>query len=73
MKITYDYEVDALYIRFTDTTETTKYLEDGIALDYDASNHLAGIEILDAAQRVANLAMPKQTSRSESAYDESDS
>ncbi len=54
MKITYDREVDALYIRFKDTTVTTKHIEDGIALDYDAANHLAGIEILDAAQRVGN-------------------
>ncbi|MDE0630217.1 MAG: DUF2283 domain-containing protein [Caldilineaceae bacterium] len=53
-KVIYDREVDALYIRFTDTTVTTKHLEDGIALDYDASNHLVGIEILDAAQRLAN-------------------
>lgn len=35
MKIIYDREVDALYIRFTDTTVTTKHLEDGIALDSD--------------------------------------
>lgn len=54
MKITYDHEVDALYIRFTDTTVISKHLNDGIALDYDAFNHLAGIEILDAAQRVHN-------------------
>ena len=60
MKITYDREVDALYIRFTDTTVTTKHLEDGIALDYDAANHLAGIEILDAAQRVHNPETLKQ-------------
>ena len=54
MKITYDSEVDALYIRFKETTVTTKHLEDGIALDYDAANRLAGIEILDAAQRLDN-------------------
>ena len=54
MKITYDREVDALYIRFKETTVTTKYIEDGIALDYDAANHLAGIEILDASQRLDN-------------------
>lgn len=47
MKITYDREVDALYTRLADTIVTTKYIEDGIALDYDAANHLAGIEILD--------------------------
>lgn len=60
MKITYDREVDALYIRFTDTIVTTKYIEDGIALDYDAANHLAGIEILDAAQRLDNPETLKQ-------------
>ena len=42
MKITCDREVDALYIRFKETTVTTKLLEDGIALDYDAANRLAG-------------------------------
>ena len=55
MKITYDREVDALYIRFTDTTVITKRLEDGIALDYDAAYHLAGIEILDDSQRLDNM------------------
>ena len=39
MKITYDREVDALYIRFKETTVTTKQLGDGIAVDYDAANH----------------------------------
>ena len=29
MKITYDKEVDALYIRFLETTVTTKHLADG--------------------------------------------
>ncbi|MBU0699420.1 MAG: DUF2283 domain-containing protein [Proteobacteria bacterium] len=36
MKITYDREVDALYIRFKETTVTTKHLEEGISADYDA-------------------------------------
>ena len=54
VKITYDREVDALYIRFKETTVTTKHLDDGIALDYDAAHRLAGIEILHAAQRLAN-------------------
>ena len=52
MKITYDHEVDALYIRFKDTTVTTKHLADGIAADYDAEGKLAGIEILDASKRL---------------------
>ena len=54
MKITYDTEVDALYIRFKETTVTTKHIADGIALDYDAANRLTGIEILNAAQRLDN-------------------
>jgi uncharacterized protein YuzE len=31
MRITYDQEVDALYIRFKETTVTTKHLAEGIA------------------------------------------
>ena len=54
MKITCDIKVDALYILFTETTVSTQHLEDGIALDYDAANRLAGIEILDASQRLDN-------------------
>ena len=46
MKITYDYEADALYIRFTDTTVTTKHLEDGIAIDYDAAQRVHNPETL---------------------------
>lgn len=51
MKITYDSEVDALSIRFRDTTVTTKHLAEGIAADYDAAGMLAGLEILDAQKR----------------------
>jgi uncharacterized protein YuzE len=54
MKITYDPEVDALYIRFLETTVTTQHLAEGIAADYDAEGHLAGIEILDALKRFGN-------------------
>ena len=51
MRITYDPQVDALYIRFKETTVTTKNLAEGIAADYDAKGVLAGIEILDAVKR----------------------
>jgi uncharacterized protein YuzE len=60
MKITYDREVDALYIRFKETTVTTKHLAEGIAADYDADGHLAGIEILDAKKRLGDPAAFKQ-------------
>ncbi|MEM3484373.1 MAG: DUF2283 domain-containing protein [Candidatus Bathyarchaeia archaeon] len=51
MRITYDAEVDALYIRFIETTVTTKHIDEGIAIDYDSEGKIAGIEILDAMKR----------------------
>lgn len=51
MRVSYDTDVDALYIRFLETTVTTIHLTEGIAADYDAEGHLAGIEILNALQR----------------------
>jgi uncharacterized protein YuzE len=51
MRITYDPEVDALYIRFRESTVTTKHLAEGIAADYDSGGKLAGLEILDAVKR----------------------
>lgn len=60
MKITYDREVDALYIRFKETTVTTKHLAEGIAADYDSSGLLAGIEILDCMKRLGDPLIFKQ-------------
>lgn len=51
MTITYDSEVDALYIRFLEGTVTTEHLAEGIAVDYAADGRMAGIEILDARKR----------------------
>jgi uncharacterized protein YuzE len=52
--------VDALYIRFKETTVTTKHLAEGIAADYDADGGLAGIEILDALKRFGDPSVFKQ-------------
>jgi len=60
MKITYDPEVDALYIRFRETTVTTAHLAEGIAADYDADGRLAGIEVLDAVRRLGDPGIFKQ-------------
>ncbi len=60
MKIPYDREVDALYIRFQETTVTTAHLAEGIAADYDADGHLVGIEILDAMQRLGDPTIFRQ-------------
>jgi len=51
MRITYDSEVDALYIRFVETTVTTNHVAEGIAVDYDMEGRIAGVEILDAIRR----------------------
>lgn len=51
MKIRYDKEVDALSIVFRETTVTTKPIAEGIAAEYDAEGRLAGLELLDVAQR----------------------
>jgi uncharacterized protein YuzE len=60
VKITYDAEVDALYIRFREATVTTKHIGEGLAADYDAEGHLAGIEILDAAERLGGREVFRQ-------------
>jgi uncharacterized protein YuzE len=52
MRITYDAEVDAISITFSDTTVTTRDLGDGIAAEFDADGKIVGIEILDAARRL---------------------
>jgi uncharacterized protein YuzE len=36
-----------MYIRFDETTVTSKHLGEVIAADFDAEGNLAGIEILD--------------------------
>ena len=51
MRITYDAEVDALHIRFIETTVTTEHVAEGIAVDYAGDGRIAGIEILDARKR----------------------
>ncbi len=60
MRITYDPEVDALYIRFRETTVTTKHLTQEIAADYDKDGRLAGIEILAAKTVLGDEAIFKK-------------
>jgi uncharacterized protein YuzE len=54
MKISYDLEVDALYIRLMDEpgAVTTQRLSKDVAVDYAPSGQVAGIEILDATEHV---------------------
>jgi uncharacterized protein YuzE len=51
MTISYDSEVDALYIRFIETTVTSEQVAEGVAVDYASDGRMAGIEILDARKR----------------------
>ena len=52
MRIEYDPEADALYIRFRDVKPVdNKDIEDGITLDLDAKKRIVGIELLDVSHR----------------------
>lgn len=60
MKITYDPEVDAMYIRFKDVKVTTQHITADIAVDYDADGLLAGIEILDVSKQIGDKSAFRQ-------------
>ncbi|MBM4054579.1 MAG: DUF2283 domain-containing protein [Planctomycetes bacterium] len=51
MKIEYDSEVDALYIRIQEKKVShTKELEEGINIDLDEENKIIGLEIIGATE-----------------------
>ena len=53
MKISYDAQVDALYIEFSplaDGTAEARPLNDELIANYGPDGRLAGLEILDASQ-----------------------
>ncbi len=52
MKIEYDKEVDALYIRIQEKKVfKTKEIEEGVNLDIDENGRIIGLEILDATKK----------------------
>ncbi len=52
MKIEYDKEVDALYIRIQDKeVERTREIEEGVNLDFDSDGKVIGLEIIGAMDR----------------------
>ena len=52
MRMTWDKEADALYIRFDDAKIVeSEEVSDGIILDFDASGRVVGLEMLDVRQR----------------------
>ncbi len=60
MKITYDKEVDAVYIKLIEGEHQcrTLRLNDDIALNIGKGEKLIGIEILDAREVLANGGVP---------------
>jgi uncharacterized protein YuzE len=52
MRISYDPEVDALYIRFLDerVEVTTHRLTEDVAVNYAPDGRIAGVEVLDASE-----------------------
>jgi uncharacterized protein YuzE len=52
MRIEYDSEVDALYIRMQEKyVDRTVEIEEGLNLDLDKKGKLIGLEVLDATER----------------------
>jgi uncharacterized protein YuzE len=60
MRISYDKEVDAVYIRLIEGEHQcrTLRLNDKIALNIGIGERLIGIEILDASEVLANGSLP---------------
>ena len=53
MKVTYDPEVDALYILLRDVkSDDTLEVEQGVIVDLDPDGHIVGLEVLDASKRL---------------------
>ena len=51
MRMRFDSEADALYVRFSERDiETTSEVRPGVMLDYDAEGHIVGVEILNASE-----------------------
>jgi uncharacterized protein YuzE len=52
MRIEYDREVDALYVRLQEKyVDRTVEIEEGLNIDLDENGKLIGLEILDATER----------------------
>ena len=59
MRITYDKDVDALYIELSNKKAVeSEEIENDIVLDYDADNKIIGIEILNCIKNHKDLILP---------------
>lgn len=56
MKLRFDEQDDALYIRLTDARIVeSEEIQPGIIVDFDEQEHVVGIEILRVSKHVPNL------------------
>jgi uncharacterized protein YuzE len=54
MKLRYDPEADALYVRLADAAvQESEEVAPGIVLDFDAGHRLVGLEVLNARTNLA--------------------
>ena len=54
MKMSYDQDADALYVRFADTTIVeSEEVADGVVLDFDQYGKIVAIELIDASKHLA--------------------
>lgn len=75
MKFEYDAEVDALYIRLTESpVANTEETDPGCMIDYDESRQVVGIEILRASEKLHGMrsAFGKYTGREEAGRSKDD-
>jgi len=62
MRIEYDPEADALYIRFREADPVDNIdIEDGLTVDLDERRQLVGIEILSVSRRLPSDALSSVT------------
>ena len=56
MKLHVDKEADALYLRLDDSAIVeSEEVSPGVVLDYNESNEVVGVELLNLSKRSANL------------------
>lgn len=56
MRVRYDPEADALYIRFREgSIEETEEVSSGVLLDLDPDGNPMGLEILDASKKLGKM------------------
>ncbi len=70
MKVFYDDEVDAIYIELSDTKpESVIEISEGINIDITSDGKIAGIEIINASEKIDLRTMFSYTLKMEKEFD----